>query len=104
MTDIATSIILQGLLFGLCGSALVLFVFRAGQLGDFWPALVNRLTGSRKLHKVLYDCEACISGQMALWLTPLLSGPDPVTWPLIVLTAVFAGGFISSIHEHLTHE
>lgn len=39
----------------------------SGNIFDFIPVLVGKLTQNEKIHKLAYECEKCIAGQVALW-------------------------------------
>lgn len=59
-------------LYSLSAIALVNNLFYNKGLLDFYPDIINRITQNEKIHKVAYDCEPCISGQIALWSSVIL--------------------------------
>lgn len=56
----------QILVIACCATAWVLLC-QAGELLDFVPAMVQKVTMNPKINKVLYQCEKCAAGQIAFW-------------------------------------
>jgi hypothetical protein len=50
----------------LCATAWVLLCM-GGELLDFVPRWVQKVTMNAKINKVLYQCEKCAAGQIAFW-------------------------------------
>ena len=38
-----------------------------GELFDWVPRVICRMTNNEKIHKVTFACEKCFSGQLAFW-------------------------------------
>lgn len=49
------------------GVVFVTLLCQPGDILDFWPVLVSKFTTNEKIEKVLFACENCVSGQLALW-------------------------------------
>lgn len=39
----------------------------AGEIFDFVPAIVQKITLNPKINKVIYQCEKCVAGQIMFW-------------------------------------
>lgn len=69
-----------------------------GELLDFLPALVHRLTKSDRVLQVL-QCEKCFAGQLAFWLYPLIFWTE-YDWQhhfMVVIFSIFTAHVIGKI-------
>lgn len=40
---------------------------KSGELFDFVPKYIQKITKNQKINKVLYQCEKCLAGQLTFW-------------------------------------
>lgn len=93
---------ISGYLFALVGFTFSLLC-RPGEVLDPWAKLINFLTKglpkslSSKIKKMLYECEKCVSGQIAFWMCVLYFKPPVMDAVFIICIAILTAYIIAKI-------
>lgn len=86
--------IIESLFIGVTGWVVMNQLFAVGKIFDFVRIWVNKLTNNlpkelkMKIRYMTYECEGCMSGQIALWYSIFNQNPD--WWKYIILSIFFA--------------
>lgn len=73
-----------------------------GGIFDWWPSVALKISKHPKWIKIAYECEKCISGQLALWstLAYIIHQKDWYSFiylPVIVSSAILLSMFIKKL-------
>lgn len=79
-------------------SPIIAIVFVAitegGNILDFWPGLVHKVSTHPKFTAIMYECPKCIAGQIALWWSLIVE-------PLYIFQNITLSIFIAVIWERI---
>lgn len=86
------------------GCAWVLILTEPDELFNWFASWVQRQTNNPIVHKLTYECEKCISGQIALWtsVVHIVYFKNFVSLLLlipVVCTTILLAGFIKKLWE-----
>ena len=76
---------------------------KPGEVFDFVPGLVVRLTSRVWIHKVTFYCEKCIAGQIAFWayLVSSYQSYNPFTHVVVVSLSILMAAFFHKLWQKI---
>ena len=98
---------LIALIYSIIGFTWINYLVTPGDLLDFLPVWFGKLTKNDKLNHVLFGCEKCFAGQLALWtFWPLAQVYDGIRYEilghfLIVIFSIFFAGLINRLYMRI---
>lgn len=73
-----------------------------GDIFDWFPRLVQRITKNEKINKVLHACERCFAGQFALWsYFGLMDGYSFFEHFAYIILSIFFAGILNPLIQRL---
>lgn len=87
--------------YAVCAFVWVAVLVVPGGFLDFLPPLLEK--APEKLMHVVFQCEKCLAGQLALWSFPAVVTLDyrVIDHILVVFGSIFVASFISKIYNRL---